>query len=194
MRRNDDKTVSKAILKRGEYFIMSKALIIIDVQKGMFQEEKSVYKGEELISKLKTLIRKARASNTPIFYVQHNAPTGKPLEFGKEGWEIHDDITPQVTDTIVQKTNPDSFLNTTLEEELSKKGIKHIYITGIQTEACVDTTCRRAFSMGYKVTLISDVHSTWNSNELSAQQIINHHNGVLRWFADVYPYEEVLFI
>ena len=58
---------------------------------------------------------------------------------------------------------------------------------------CVDTTCRRDFSMGYKVTLISDVHSTWNSNELSAQQIINHHNGVLRWFANVYPYEEVVF-
>lgn len=167
--------------------------MIIDVQKGMFKEGEAVYKGEELISKLKTLIKEARTSNTPIFYIQHNAPVGKPLEFGKKGWEIHDDITPNGTDTVVQKTKPDSFLNTSLEKELSKKGIKHIYITGIQTEACVDTTCRRAFSLGYKVTLISDVHSTWSSNELTAQQIINHHNGVLRWFADVYPSEEVVF-
>ena len=99
---------------------MSQALMIIDVQKGMFQEEEAVYKGEELISKLKTLIKKARASNTPIFYVQHNAPIGDPLEFGKEVWEIHNDITHQSTDTIIQKINPDSFLNTRLEE-LSKK-------------------------------------------------------------------------
>lgn len=180
------------LLKGGEYYIMSKALMIIDVQKGMFQEGEAVYEGDILISKLKTLIEEARASNTPIFYVQHNA-AGKPLEFGKEGWEIHTELTPRQNDAIIQKTTPDSFLNTTLEGELSRKGIKHILIAGIQTEACVDTTCRRAFSMGYKVTLISDAHSTWNSREISALQIINHHNGVLRWFADVIPSEEVVF-
>lgn len=172
---------------------MNKALIIIDVQKGMFQEGEEVYNGDVLISTLKTLIKKARASNTPIFYVQHNAPSGKPLEFGKEGWEIHTEIAPHQSDILIQKTTPDSFMNTPLEEELNKKGIKHILITGIQTEACVDTTCRRAFSLGYKVTLISDAHSTWNSSEITAQQIINHHNSVLRWFADVYPSEEVEF-
>jgi nicotinamidase-related amidase len=180
-------------IKRGEYYIMTKALVIIDVQKGMFQEGEAVYKGDMLISTLKTLIEKARSSNTPIFYVQHNAPVGKPLEFGKEGWEIHTEITPRQNDTIIQKTTPDSFLNTTLEVELSRKGIEHIHIAGIQTEVCVDTTCRRAFSMGYKATLISDAHSTWSSSEISAQQIINHHNGVLRWFADVYPSEEIVF-
>ncbi|MGN7385790.1 isochorismatase family protein [Sporosarcina sp. SAFN-015] len=115
------------------------------------------------------------------------------MEYGSEGWEIHAEIEPHLNDVIIQKATPDSFLNTTLEEELYKKGIKNIYISGIQTEACVDTTCRRAFSMGYKVTLLSDAHSTWNSSEISAQQIINHHNGVLRWFADVYPSEEVEF-
>ena len=167
--------------------------MIIDVQKGMFQEGKAVYKGDMLISTLKTLIEKARASNTPIFYVQHNAPAGKPLEFGKENSEIHSEITPRQNDTIIQKTTRDSFLNTTLEEELSEKGINHIYIAGIQTEKCVDTTCRRAFSMGYKVTLISDAHSTWNSSEISAQQIITQHNEVLRCFADVYPSEEIVF-
>lgn len=170
---------------------MSKALIIIDVQKGMFQEGAAVYKGDKLISTIKTLIECASASNTPVLYVQHNAPAGKPLEYGKKGWEIHADIKPRPEDTIIQKTKPDSFLNTRLEDELSKRGIKHLYIAGIQTEVCVDTTCRSAFSKGYKVTLISDAHSTWNSGELTAQQIINHHNGVLRWFADVYPSEEI---
>lgn len=172
---------------------MSKALIIIDVQKGMFPEGGEVYNGDILLFTLKTLIEKASASHTPIFYVQHNAPAGKPLEHGKEGWEIHDDIAPKEQDVIIQKTTPDSFLNTSLDEEFKQKGIQHIYLAGIQTEACVDTTCRRAFSMGYKVTLISDAHSTWSSDEITAQQIINHHNGVLRWFADVYPAEEVVF-
>lgn len=100
---------------------------------------------------------------------------------------------PDKQDVIIQKATPDSFLNTTLEDELKKQGIEQLVITGIQTEVCVDTTCRRAFSLGYKVTLISDTHSTWDSQAITAQEIINHHNGVLRWFAEVNPSRSITF-
>ena len=172
---------------------MNSALVIIDVQKGMFLDEAPVYKGEDLISTLQTLLEKARATGISVIYIQHNSPAGKSLEYGTEGWEIHDDIKPIPRDLVIQKTTPDSFFNTTFESELNNLGIDHLYLAGIQTEACVDTTCRCAFGKGYKVTLISDAHSTWDSGELTAQQIINHHNGVLRWFADVYPSSKVNF-
>ncbi|XXM73100.1 cysteine hydrolase family protein [Lysinibacillus sphaericus] len=172
---------------------MSRALIIIDVQKGMFPAGAEVYEGKRLISTIRTLLGKARASGVPVIYIQHQAPAGKPLEYGTEGWEIHEGIRPRSLDAIIQKTTPDSFFNTALEKELIKKGIDHLYLAGIQTEACVDTTCRSAFGKGYKVTLVADAHSTWDSGELSAQQVINHHNGVLRWFADVYPSDEIEF-
>lgn len=171
-----------------------KALLVIDVQKGMFLEGNMVYKGDGLLHKISSLIVRARSSKIPILYVQHNAPAGKPLEHGTEGWEIHSDIKPHEEDVIIQKTTPDSFFNTPLEEELKKRGIEHLVISGIQSEVCVDTTCRRAFSMGYKVTVVSDAHSTWDSGSLTAQQIIDHHNLVLRWFADVYPSSDVRFI
>lgn len=57
-------------------------------------------------------------------------------------------------------------------------------------EVCVDTKCRSAFSHGYKVTLMSDVHTTWHTNYLLAEQIINHHNNVLKWFAEVIEIEK----
>ena len=47
---------------------------------------------------------------------------------------------------------------------------------GLQTEFCVDTTCRRGSLLGYKIQLVKDGHGTWNSDILSAQQIIDHHN------------------
>lgn len=172
---------------------MKKALLIIDVQNGMFQEGNVVYKGERLLRNLNGLIKQARSTETPIFFIQHNAPAGKPLEYGTNGWEIHPEITPKTQDTIIQKTTPDSFFNTSLDEELKKRKIEHLVIVGIQTEACVDTTCRRAFSLEYKVTLASDTHSTWDSQDITAQQIINHHNGVLRWFADVCPSTNIAF-
>jgi hypothetical protein len=51
-------------------------------------------------------------------------------------------------------------------------------------EECVDTICRRAYSLGYDVTLAQDAHSTWDTEHLEASQIIDHHNQVLGgWFA-----------
>ena len=170
---------------------MKAALFVIDVQNRMFKEGEAVYKDDDLIKKIKEVIIQARVHQVPIVYIQHNGPDGSPLEFGTKGWEIHSDIIPQQQDIVIQKMTPDSFFNTTLAEELRKKDIEHVIITGIQTEVCVDTTCRRAFSMGYKVTLVSDAHSTWDSEELNAEAIIHHHNRVLRWFADVCSSDEI---
>ncbi len=178
---------------KGGMDMTKKVLLIIDVQNGMFQEENVVFNGDRLIKNLNDLLKKARLTKTPVFYIQHNAPVGKPLEFGTKGWEIHSEIAPENEDIVIQKATPDSFFNTSLDEKLKKQGIEHLYIAGIQTELCVDITCRRAFSMGYKVTLVSDTHSTWTSSEITAQQIINHHNRALNWFADVYPSSEIKF-
>lgn len=47
------------------------------------------------------------------------------------------------------------------------------------TEYCVDTTCRRAASLGYHVMLACDAHLTRDNVVLTAANIIAHHNFVL---------------
>ncbi len=173
--------------------MVNKALVIIDVQNGMFLEGEAVSDGVELLQGIKVLITQARSTKIPIVYIQHNETAGYPLENGTYGWEIHSEISPEEGDIIIQKTTPDCFLKTSLDQELRERGIEHLYLVGIQTELCVDTTCRSAFSKGYKVTLVSDLHSTWPSTELTAQQIINHHNEALRWFAYVKSRDEIEF-
>ncbi|MFF2754760.1 cysteine hydrolase family protein [Psychrobacillus sp. NPDC058041] len=169
------------------------ALLIIDVQNGMFLKENPVFNANLVISNLKQLLVNARNNNIPIIYIQHNAPTGKMLEPGTKEWEIHPEITPTIIDIIIQKTTPDSFYKTKLQEELQKLDIKQLIIAGIQSEVCVDTTCRNAYSLGYDITLVTDAHSTWDYEELTAQQIINHHNQVLRWFADTKETKDIIF-
>ncbi|GLI85225.1 isochorismatase [Rossellomorea marisflavi] len=162
---------------------MSKrALLIIDVQQAMFNEGEQVHNANALLQTITTLKAKAESMDIPVFLIQHEALEGKPLELGTTGWEIH----PRVKGgTVIHKMTPDSFHQTDLHEQLQTRGVEELFLTGIQSEVCVDTTCRRAFSMGYKVTLVSDAHSTWDSGVLKAEDIIHHHNGVLRWFADV---------
>jgi len=169
------------------------ALLIIDVQKGMFLESNPVFNGDALLENLQNLIENARRNDVPIFYIQHNDEKGVLVK-GSRLWEIHESIKPHQEDSAIQKYTPDSFFQTDLHSILQDQEVNHLVIAGIQTEICVDTTIRAAFSLGYKVTLAEDAHSTWNSNELSAEQIIHHHNQVLRWFADVKETRKIIFI
>ncbi|WP_175614506.1 cysteine hydrolase family protein [Piscibacillus halophilus] len=169
----------------------NKALIIIDVQNGMFNEQPPVHNGKDLLHRLNSLLKEARHHHIPVIYVQHNEPTGSSLETGSIDWQIHSDIAPLDSDMIIQKHTPDSFHQTNLHDHLQQEKIDELMIAGIQTEVCVDTTCRRAFSLGYKMTLVLDAHSTFDTNNLTAQQIIDHHNQTLRWFAKVKPTTEI---
>lgn len=170
------------------------AVLIIDVQNDMFNPANPVYHSEELLATLNRLLAKARAAQIPVFYVQHNEKVGYPLEPNTPGWQIHSAIAPQQGDPVIQKRYPDSFQETSLHDELQTRGIKKLVIAGIQTDYCVDTSCRRAFSLDYEVTLVKDGHSTWNDDATTAPQIIAHHNIVLGgWFATAKNEAEITF-
>ncbi len=156
------------------------ALVIIDVQMGMFDEDEPVHNGEQLLQTLSAVIDKARQTNVPVVYVQHNS--SRFVE-GGPAWPIHPAIAPQAGEVVVQKRTPDSFHKTNLRDELEEMGIKKLVIGGIQTEYCVDTTSRRAFTLGYDVTLIENGHSTWDNKYITAEQVIAHHNNTLDGWA-----------
>jgi len=157
------------------------ALLIIDVQVGII-EGFHAYRGREVLEQINRLLAKARASNIPIIYVQHDGESGHPLEAGSEGWPIHPEIKPQEGDLIVRKRASDSFFETTLQAELEARAVKHLIVTGCMTQYCVDTTARRAVSLGYDVTLAGDAHTTIDNKLLTAAQIIAHHNALLDGF------------
>lgn len=173
------------------------ALVIIDVQVGII-EGFHAYRGREVLEQINKLLARARASNMPIIYVQHDGEAGHPLEVGTEGWQIHPDINPDEEDLIIRKRASDSFYETTLQHELEARGVKHLIVTGCMTEYCVDTTSRRAVSLGYDVTLVSDAHTTIDNKLLTAEQIIAHHNALLDGFdagshaISVKPAEEMI--
>nr|WP_285228765.1 cysteine hydrolase family protein [Oceanobacillus sp. ISL-73] len=175
----------------GVYGVSKSALVIIDVQNAMFDE--GVYNGEQLLEELQMLIVTARESSVPIFYVQHNEAPGESLENGSVGWEIRQEITPKGQDVVIQKTTPDAFYRTNFLDELMRYEVEHLLVTGIQTEVCVDTTMRSAFNHGYKVSLVSDAHSTFDNEILTADKIIAHHNQTLRFFGKVIKRNECTF-
>ncbi len=172
------------------------ALVVIDMQVGMFETPgvPPVPEGERLLRNIEGLVRRAREADVAVVHVRHADGPGHPLEKGTKGWETHPRVAPKSGEPIVDKETPDSFLRTTLQDELESRGIGRLVLAGMQTEYCVDTTCRRAFALGYEVTLAADAHGTWDDESLTAAQIVAHHNEVMgNGFAEVVPSAEISF-
>jgi nicotinamidase-related amidase len=159
------------------------ALLVIDVQAGIARD-KGIYAGwPKILANIVELIARARANNMAVIFVQHDGAPGHRLEPGTGGWALCPELGVRPSDTVIRKTASDSFFGTHLESTLRERGIGHLIVAGCMTEYCVDTTVRRAVSLGFDVTLAGDAHGTWNSPTPNAGQIIEHHNGVLDQFS-----------
>lgn len=154
------------------------ALLVIDVQTGMFDPQWPIYEEETLLANIRQIIYRAREADVPVIFIQHTEKEG-PLTLGSETWQIHPDVTPLPNEIKLAKTTPDAFHQTPLKEILAEKGIEHLVVLGLQSDYCVDATSRRAFNLGYKVTLISDAHSTMDSESQKASAIISRINHTL---------------
>ncbi|NHJ47659.1 MAG: cysteine hydrolase, partial [Asgard group archaeon] len=133
------------------------ALIVIDVQVGLFRMKRPIYKAEELLENINKVTDKARKAGIPVIYVQHANKSKLAKE--TEGYNIHPSLKPQKEDPRYHKTVGSAFEETSLHEDLQKKGIETLVITGLMTNACINKNSRAAKKLGYKVILVSDGHS-----------------------------------
>ena len=155
------------------------ALLVIDAQVAIFQE---CFGSEGVIQRIAALLAAARAAGAPVIFVQHNEPQYPQMSIGADGWAIHPAIAPLQGEPTVDKQASDSFCQTPLGEILQGLGVEEVVICGLQTDFCVDATCRSALSHGYGVTLASDAHTT-GDGAISAAKSIAHHNYVLAGLA-----------
>lgn len=168
---------------------MTTALLIIDVQNAILAGAGTAARQpvldkalDEAVARLQAVQQRARKAGTPVVVVQHNDQGDHRLAKGQPGWELRPEIAPLPGETLVHKTACDSFYETDLQAKLQEKGITHLVVGGCMTQYCVDTSVRRAISLGYDVTLISDGHMTGDRGALTYDQIIAHHNTLLDGF------------
>jgi len=157
---------------------MKLAVLVIDVQHALCTGEYAVFEAGNLIGRINDVLEKARAAATLVIFIQHESPDGI-LDYGSDGWRLADGLKVLPSDLVVRKTASDAFHETELQAVLQERGIGELVICGLQSEFCVDTTIRRALSLGYPVTLVADGHATMDNDVLTATQIARHHNVTL---------------
>lgn len=156
---------------------MKSALLVIDVQKGLF--ETPPFDADLVIFRINDLAIRARNEGSPVIYIQHETSPGGGLDHDSPGWELDARLQVEPGDHRIRKTTPDSFLKTRLEELLKKLQVTHLVVSGYATEFCVDTTTRRAAGLGYHVTLAGDAHTTHDKPHADGKTIQAHHNATL---------------
>ncbi len=157
---------------------MNSAVLIIDLQVGLFEESGKPYDYEMVISKINSLASIARERQIPIVFIQHETKEGV-LKYNSPGWELVSDLDVGVNDYFVRKSTPNSFLKTNLNDVLKKENINNIIVSGYATEFCIDSTIRAAAALGYNIQIVSDGHTTHDKEHASAELIRKHHNETL---------------
>ncbi len=144
----------------------STVLLVIDVQEGLFHKSSPIYKADELIFNIQSLIERAHRAAVPVIYIQHESD--KVLPKGSDDWQLHHALHPQENELIIYKQHGSSFEQTCLDDELHRQGVTRLVICGLVTHGCVRAGCLDALKLGYRVTLASDAHSNY------AKDAINH--------------------
>lgn len=153
----------------------TRAILVIDMQRGLVP---GAYREAELIETVNQVIRRGRSAGVPVIFIQHNHATFEPMKRGARGWQVDDRLDRQTDDLTIEKEACDAFYETELQSRLRALGVTELIVTGLQTEYCVDTTCRAALSRGFDLVLVADGHSTGDSH-LGAAAVVDHHNRTL---------------
>jgi nicotinamidase-related amidase len=141
---------------------MTKALMVIDVQKWGFTGDWQVADSAALLARIRNRVDLERAkSGGLIIHVQNDAPEGELDAPGGEFWPLM--IDPIGNEWLVNKTTADTFeTNPDLADRLRAAGIDEIEMIGCQSENCVRATLITARKEGFKVTLPASLHGTYD--------------------------------
>ncbi|OPA88458.1 cysteine hydrolase [Pseudomonas fluorescens] len=159
---------------------MADALLIIDMQTGLYEGPDKPFERERVLGIINRLILGARRAGAPIFVARHTGPAGSPLEAGSPLWQVwHELDVDEDRDRLFNKTRPNCFQGTDLAQQLRTCGVTALVIAGMKTQFCIDTTCRAAAELGFTVRLPEDAHTCMDTAALKAEAIIEHHNATL---------------
>ena len=105
------------------------------------------------------LLARARAAGTPVVHVLQR---GAGALFNPQGefFKPAAPLLPQAGETMIEKTQANSFAQTRLHEVLAATGRSKIIVIGFMTHNCVSSTVRAAKEHGYTCTVVAPATAT----------------------------------
>lgn len=159
-------------------------LIVVDMQVGVLRE---AWDAERIIGNVARTVERARASGTPVLWVQH---ADDELARGSAEWQWVPELVPAEGEPLIHKRFNSAFEQTTLEAELAARGATHITLAGAASNGCIRATAYGALERGYDLTLVKDAHTTGSlvlddGTRIEAASVVQELNVAMTWLS--YP-------
>lgn len=121
-------------------------------------------KAKAIIKPLSKLLDAARKAGITIVYsTDRHTPEDAELKKwpphsmkGTKWSEIVPELAPKPGDLDISKTTYSGFQSSDLEDQLNRKGITTLYITGLHTDCCCRHTSGDAFQKGFDLVWVTD--------------------------------------
>jgi maleamate amidohydrolase len=147
------------------------ALILVDFVQAYFEESSPLYAGvDEALASALRIRDAARSAGVPVIYTNvvyqkggvdggvffRKVPAldafveGNPLGNWPQG------VEPAEDEIVLSKQYPSAFFGTALADELTKRGIDTLIITGLTTSGCIRATCVDTMSHGFIPIVVAD--------------------------------------
>lgn len=138
------------------------ALIVVDLQRGLMGST-FIHPIAEIVTRACALASTFRRYRLPIalINVDGTAPgrTERPRQIQNfpDGWtDLLPELGRQNDDIVVTKRTWGAFASTDLEQQLRRRGVTQVVLSGVATGTGVESTARQAYEAGFNVTLAID--------------------------------------
>jgi nicotinamidase-related amidase len=150
------------------------ALVAIDLQHGIVEREWAPYSGTDVVLRNVPLANAVRAAGGLVVWVRVDLaallrlPMDAPAPSTTtapppRASELVPEIGIQPADIVVTKRQWGAFYGTDLNQQLRRRGIRTIVMSGIATNFGVESTARAAFDRGYELVFAEDAMTSATS-------------------------------
>lgn len=162
---------------------MNRALVVVDVQESFrARAEWAQIANPKIAEPVNRLVRLARASGDLVVWVLHTEPGSQGVFDPAQGHVrlLEELERPTPGEPVLHKTSHNAFTTTNLQQLLTEAGVRELMVCGIRTEQCAETTARVGSDLGYRVVFVTDATTTNPVGGLTAEEIIERTEAVLR--------------
>lgn len=140
--------------------LSASTLILVDCQNTYTRGVMELEGVQAALDEAALLLERARSAGIPVIHIQHDDGPGSLYDIDGESGAIVPRVAPRDGEPVVVKNYPNSFVQTTLDEQLKSVGAANLIIAGFMTHMCVNSTARGAFNLGYEPTVVASATAT----------------------------------
>ena len=168
---------------------MTKAVIVVDMQKGFVDPQGTLYCGDEarrIISPLKARAEREKADGAALFFTQDShAPDDEEFRMfpphcvaGSRDEEIIDELSGLAAGArLVKKRRYSAFFETDLAGQLASIGPEEVVVMGVCTDICVLHTVADLRNRDYAVEVPADCVASFDPEQ--HEWALNHMEKIL---------------